>query len=204
MVPDKYSLAAVGRYLLEQFELRRPGVREWTPQLEASLRQQAEAELVSMEKQLREMEINDPEYWQRVRRVIDDILLPRYAKVATDEIALAKKDYGIWRGGDLVARGTFALAGFILGIIAYEVPYIPIYQKWFPAVLLLAGPMFPDVVMWWYRRRFRKKLEEMVRDLAKANQSLETYRPLSELTHSLEGRLELVEPPPVPTKRERS
>jgi len=204
MVPDKYSLAAVGRYLLEQFELRRPGVREWTPQLEASLRQQAEAELVSMEKQLKELEIDDPQYWQRVRRVIDDILLPRYAKAATDEIALAKRDYGIWRGGDLVARGTFALAGFILGIIAVEIPYIPIYEKWFPALLLVAGPVFPDVIMWWYRRRYRKKLDELVRDLAKANQTLETYRPLSELTHSLEGRLGLVEPPPVPQTRERS
>ena len=204
MVPDKYSLAAVGRYLLEQFELRRPGVREWTPQLEASLRQQAEAELVSMEKQLKEFEIDDPQYWQRVRRVIDDILLPRYAKAATDEIALAKKDYGIWRGGDLVARATFAAAGFILGIIAVEIPYIPIYEKWFPALLLVAGPVFPDVIMWWYRRRYRKKLDELVRDLAKAGQTLDTYRPLSELTHSLEGRLELVEPPPVPDKRERS
>src|SRR5262249_61386646 len=39
MVPEKYSLAAVGRFLLEQFELRRPGIREWTPEVEASLRQ---------------------------------------------------------------------------------------------------------------------------------------------------------------------
>src|SRR3954466_10308723 len=137
MVPEKYSLAAVGRYLLEQFELRRPGVREWTPELEASLRQQAEAELVSMEKQLRELEIDDPQYWQRVRRVIDDILLPRYAKAATDELALAKNDYGVWRGGDLLARGTFALAGLILGIIAVKVPWIPIYEKWFPFALML-------------------------------------------------------------------
>src|SRR3954466_15594515 len=141
MVPEKYSLAAVGRYLLEQFELRRPGLREWTPQLEASLRQQAEAELVSMEKQLKELEIDDPQYWQRVRRVIDEILIPRYAKITTDEIALAKKEYGIWRGGDLVSRGVFALAGFVLGIIAVEIPYIPIYEKWFPFALMLVGPV---------------------------------------------------------------
>ena len=37
MVPTKYSLAAVGRYLLDQFELRRPGLREWTPEFEAQL-----------------------------------------------------------------------------------------------------------------------------------------------------------------------
>jgi len=212
MVPDKYRLDAVGRFLLEQFELRRPGVREWTPAIEASLRQQAEAELTQMERQLKELEIDDPQYWQRVRRVIDDILLPRYAKVATDELALAKRDYGIWRGGDLVARGAFALAGFILGIIAVEVPYIPIQAKWFPALLLVAGPLFPDLVMGWYRWRFRRKLREMVRDLATAGETLETYRPLSELTHSLEVRSApaaeaspaQAESPPIPQQRQRS
>ncbi|MGZ6142292.1 MAG: hypothetical protein ACXWLM_03085 [Myxococcales bacterium] len=203
MVPEKYRLAAVGRFLLEQFELRRPGIKEWTPQVEASFREQAEAEIVQMERQLKELEIDDPQYWQRVRRVVDDILLPRYAKIATDELALAKREYGIWRGGDLVARATFAAAGFILGILAVEVPYIPITAKWFPAVLLVAGPMFPDVVMWWYRRRYRRRLEELVRDLDKASETLDTYRPLSELTRSLEMRADLAEAPAVP-QRERS
>src|SRR5258708_35982844 len=185
MVSDKYRLDAVGRYLLEQFELRRPGLREWTPQVEASLRQQAEAEIVQMERQLKELEIDDPQYWQRVRRVIDDILLPRYAKAATEEIALQKRDYGIWRGGDLVARGAFALVGFILGIIAVEVPYIPIEAKWFPAVLLVAGPMFPEMGTWWYRRRFARKLNELVRDPSTARETLATYRPPPRLTAAL-------------------
>ena len=161
----------------------------------ASLRTQAEAEIVQMERQLKELEIDEPQYWQRVRRVLDEILLPRYAKAAIEEIALANRDYGIWRGGDLLARATFALAGFILGIIAVETPYIPIYEKWFPAVLLVAGPVFPDLAMWWYRRRFRRKLDALVQDLSKASQILETYRPLSELTHSLELRPDLAEAP---------
>src|SRR5260370_7440098 len=96
MVSDKYRLDAVGRYLLEQFELRRPGLREWTPQVEASLRQQAEAEIVQMERQLKELEIDDPQYWQRVRRVIDDILLPPYSNAATEQIAPQKRDYAIF------------------------------------------------------------------------------------------------------------
>ncbi|MCA1827509.1 MAG: hypothetical protein ABR567_05240 [Myxococcales bacterium] len=191
MVPEKYGLAAVGRYLLDQFELRRPGIREWTPEIAASLRAQAEAEIVQMERQLRELEIDDQQYWQRVRRVVDDIVLPRYAKIVTDEIALARRDYGIWRGGDLVARGTFAVAGFILGIIAVEVPYIPIEAKWFPAVTLLAGPMFPEIIMGWYRWRHRRKLNEMVRDLEKVSLTLDTYRPLSELTEALRADVAL-------------
>ena len=205
MVPEKYRLAAVGRYLLEQFELRRPGIREWTPQVEASLRQDAEGELQLMEKQLRELGIDDEQYWLRVRRALDEILLPRYAALATGEIALAKRDYGIWRGGDLVARAAFALAGFVLGVICVEVPYIPIQAKWFPAVLLVLGPLFPDAVMWLHRRRWRKKLEALVADLGLAGQTLETYRPLSELTRALEAPAErngLAEPRPL-AARER-
>src|SRR5229473_7450058 len=188
MVPEKYGLAAIGRFLIEHFELRRPGIKEWTPEVERSLRRDAETELLQMERQLKELGIDDAPYWQRVRGALDDILLPRYAKLATEEIALAKREYGIWRGGDLVARGTFALAGFILGIIAVEVPYIPIEAKWFPALLLVAGPMFPEAVMGWYRWRFRRKLRQMVRDLAKAGGTLDTYRPLSELTQAMEPR----------------
>ena len=191
MVPEKYRLAAVGRFLLDQFELRRPGIKEWTPQIEASLRQQAEGELQQMERQLKELEIDDPQYWQRVRRVVDDIILPRYAKVVTDELALARREYGIWRGGDLVARGTFALAGFILGIIAVEVPYIPIEAKWFPALTLLAGPFFPELIQGWYRWRYRRKLDELVRDLDAVSGTLETYRPLSELTESMRADVAL-------------
>ncbi len=202
MVPEKYRLAAVGQFLLEQFELRRPGIREWSPAVEASLRKDAEGELQLMEKQLRELGIDDPSYWQRVRRALDEILIPRYAALATAEIELANRDYGIWRGGDLIARATFALAGFVLGIIAVEVPYIPIEAKWFPALLLVLGPLFPDAVMWLHRRRWKKKLDDLVADLQRASATLDTYRPLSELTLALGMPSELAEAPPV-AARER-
>jgi hypothetical protein len=202
MVPEKYRLPAVGHFLLQQFELRRPGIRQWSPEVEASLRKDAEAELQLMEKQLRETGMDDAGYWQRVRRALDEILVPRYAALATAEIELAKRDYGIWRGGDLIARATFALAGFVLGIICVEVPYIPIQAKWFPALLLVLGPLFPDAVMWLHRRRWRKKLESLVEDLRHASETLDTYRPLSELTLALGMPSELAEAPPV-AARER-
>ncbi len=202
MVPEKYRLPAVGHFLLEQFELRRPGFREWSPTVEASLRKDAEGELQVMEKQLRELGIDDAGYWQRVRRALDEILVPRYAALASSEIELAKRDYGIWRGGDLIARATFALAGFVLGIICVEVPYIPIQAKWFPALLLVLGPLFPDAVMWLHRRRWRKKLEALIEDLRHASETIDTYRPLSELTHALEMPSGLAEAPPI-AARER-
>jgi len=202
MVPEKYRLAAVGNFLLEQFELRRPGFREWSPSVEAALRKDAEGELQVMEKQLRELGIDDAGYWQRVRRALDEILVPRYAALASAELELAKRDYGIWRGGDLIARATFALAGFVLGIICVEVPYIPIQAKWFPALLLVLGPLFPDAVMWLHRRRWRKKLEALIEDLRHASETLDKYRPLSELTGALGMASELAEAPAI-AARER-
>ena len=193
MVPEKYSLAAVGRYLIESFERRRPSLRQWSRELDAALRHESEDEIAQMERQCSELGVSDPKYWQRVRAAVEDVVIPRYAKLAQDEIALANRDYGIWRGGDLVARAVFALLGFIVGIIAFESPYIPIYVRWFPALTLIAGPFFPDAAMWWFRRRYQKKLDLLIKDLAKAGESLETYRPLSEVQESL--RADLVDAP---------
>jgi hypothetical protein len=203
MVPEKYRLAAVGQYLIEQFELRRPGLRQWTQETEDSFREQAEGELLLMQKQLRELGMDDAQYWQRVRRALDQILLPRYGALATGEIALAARDYGIWRGGDLVARATFAVAGFVLGIVCVEVPYIPIQARWFPALLLVLGPLFPDAVMWLHRRRWQRKLDSLVGDLGRASETLETYRPLSELTRALELPEEPAYEAPAVPARER-
>lgn len=186
MVPQKYQLGAVGRFLLEQFELRRPGLKTVTPEVEAEFRKQAEAEIAQMERQLHELGLSDPQYWQRVRRVVDEILLPRYAKLAQEEIDLAARDYGIWRGGDLIARAAFAAIGLVLGILCVELPYIPIEARWFPVLPFIAGPLFPDVVIALHNRRYRQKLEAIVDDLSRASDALETYRPLSELTRAME------------------
>ena len=203
MVPERYLLGSAGRFLLEQFELRRPGFKAWTPEVEASLLAPAEAEMQQMERQSRELGFDDVAYFQRLRGAVKEIVLPRYARIAADEIALAHRSYGSWRGGDLLARGAFGLAAFILGILAVELPYVPIQAKWFPALLFLVGPLFPDLVHWWYRRRYRRRLEELGSDLDKASDTLETYRPLSELSRALEPRDGLMEPPPAPL-RERS
>jgi hypothetical protein len=200
MVPERYQLGAVGRFLLEQFELRRPGLKAITPAVEAELRKQAEAEIAQMARQLHELGIDDEQYWQRVRRVVDEILLPRYSKIAQEELDLAAKDYGVWRGGDLVARAAFAGIGFVLGVLCVEIPYIPITVRWFPVVPFLLGPLFPDAVTALYRRRYRKKLDALVLDLARASDALDTYRPLSELTKSMEMPSELAEAPAVPSR----
>lgn len=211
MMPTKYRLENVGRFLVEAFERTRPGLAAWTPEVEQALQAEAEADLEQMERQCRELGVDDPAYWARVRGALKTVLLPRYAALAREEIALSLRDYGLWRGGDLVARLAFAVAGLLLGALAVAIPWIPVTEKWVPWALFVAGPLLPDLYFWWYRRRYRKKLEALVSDLEQAGRSLDLYRPLSELQRTLgeplalrdEPREEDREPTPAPPGRVR-
>jgi cytochrome P450 len=185
MVPQKYSLAAVAQHLLALFEVRRPGVAQWDAEAQERLRGEADSALQQMEKQCRELGVDDPPHWQRARAVVRDALLPRYGRLAQAENAAAARDYGMWRGGDLLARAVFALTGLVLGAIAVAVPWIPVQEKWVPWALFVLGPFLPDAYSWWYRRSYRKRLEALVADLAREGATLEAYRPLSEVQQSL-------------------
>src|SRR5438067_10985795 len=185
MVPEKYSLAAIAQHLLAVFEVRRPGVSRWDAETDERLRREADSALQQMEKQCRELGIDDPPRWQRARAVVHDALLPRYERLAEAGNAAAARDYGMWRGGDLVARAAFALTGLVLGAIAVAVPWIPVQEKWVPWALFVLGPFVPDAYSWWYRRRYRRRLEALVLDLAREGATLEAYRPLSEAQQRL-------------------
>jgi cytochrome P450 len=185
MVPEKYSLAAIAQHLLALFEVRRPGIRRWDAGALERLRQEAESALQQMEQQCRELGIDDPPHWQRARAVVGDALLPRYGQLAEAENEAASREYGMWRGGDLVARAAFALCGLVLGAIAVAVPWIPVQEKWVPWALFVLGPFLPDAYSWWYRRRYRRLLDALVLDLAREGATLDAYRPLSEVQQSL-------------------
>jgi hypothetical protein len=187
MVPEKYRLDAVTRYLLASWERRRPAVESWDEATEQALRADADAELAQMQSQMRELGMDDPAYWARVADAVRKIVIPRYLVMARDENALARRDYGLWRGGDLLARGAFAAAGLVLGALAVAIPWIPVTEKWVPWVLFVGGPFVPDAYLWWYRRRYQRRLERLVGELAQAAGTMELYRPLSEVQRALAG-----------------
>jgi len=185
MVPSKYGLAAIGRHLVSLFEVRRPAVGRFDGEALGLFRREAEEALERMEQQSRELGFEDPKHWKRARHVVETVLLPRYLKLAKSENEAAAEEYGLWRGGDLVARGAFALAGLVLGALMVWIPWIPVYEKWLPWALFVLGPFLPDAYLWWYRRKHEKKLDALVTDLAREGESLDAYRPLSEVHESL-------------------
>ena len=138
-----------------------------------------------MEAQCRELGVDDPSYWAKVRGLLTTVLMPRYASLAREEIKLSRAGYHLWRGGDLVARLAFAAVGLLLGAAAVEIPWIPVQEKWVPWLLFVGGPMLPDAQLWFYRRRHAKRLKQLIADLAGAGASLDTYRSIAELQQTL-------------------
>ncbi len=76
------------------------------------------------------------------------------------------------------------------------IPWIPITEKWVPWALFLGGPFIPDMQMWFYERRHRRKLEKLIADLAAADKGADEYRSLAELHREVVGLAGSVAAPP--------
>jgi len=66
-----------------------------------------DAELGEMRRHFFEL-FDDKSYWERIEKALLDTCFLRYCALADRQTQLERKDYGIWRGGDLLARGTYA------------------------------------------------------------------------------------------------
>ena len=191
MYPDKYRLGFVARFIAAALERKLPAYPAWSQAAEDELTTLALAELAAVKRQFAEV-AEDADYLVAMDRAIREILLPRYFTEAKRELAAAARDYGTWRGGDLVARAAYAGAGLATGLVAVWLPnsLVPIESFFFPLALFALGPFFPDVQVWYAKRRHRKRLEQIARDLDQAETQLDLYRPLSSLG----------EPAPVPRR----
>jgi hypothetical protein len=188
MYTERFSIPFLAGVLISAAERQRPGLGPWNEKAQEHIRSLFESELAQMKRQFFEL-FDDSAYWEKVERTLLDVCLPRYCALAQKQTELERRDYGLWRGGDLIARGAYAAAGLLVGIIMVKLPFIPIPQTWdlFAFVTMLAGPFVPDAQIWWYRRRHRKELEAIVADMQQAEEQLRLYQPLQEpRAHALE------------------
>jgi hypothetical protein len=120
-------------------------------------------------------------YFEALARELGPAIGPRWRRVAAAYTDLEGRGFGIWRGGDLVARLAYVFAGLALGGLCVALPFIPIWEKWFPFALSLAGYFLPDAQMRWQRRRYARQLGEVVRDFAALQPRLEEAVKLTDL-----------------------
>lgn len=179
MYTERFSLDFVSGVLMAAAERRRPGLGAWTPEVRAQLEQAFRDELAPIRRSFFEL-FPDAAYWERLERAIFTETFPRYAALAEKATALEQRDYGLWRGGDLLARLAYAGGGLVVGVLCVKVPWIPIPPTWDPFAFLtmMCGPFIPDAQIWWHKRRHTKQLEAVMQEMGAAEKAKELYQPL--------------------------
>jgi hypothetical protein len=112
---------------------------------------------------------------------VESALPERWRGLATGFSDLEARGFGIWRGGDLVSRVVYVFAGLAVGGLCVAAPFIPIWEKWFPFALAVAGWWLPDAQAWLHRRRYARRLGDIVRDMAGAQPALDRVVTVADL-----------------------
>lgn len=178
MYPDRYRLPQVTEHVVALLERRRPGFGAWGEEVEGGLLAEARQALEEVGRQFAEL-AEDTGYWQRLERSVLSVALPRYLRLAREHHELQRRGYGLWRGGDLVSRAVYTLAGLVAAVVIARTP-IPDWLEPLAFALVLLGPFLPDMQEGYYERRYRRRLVELVVDMRAEQQQLEAYRPLEE------------------------
>ena len=180
MLPE-FSADTITRQVLARLERQRAALAGDAAATEAAVT----AELAEARVRYAEEALPAP-YFEALARELAPAIGPRWRRVAAAYTDLEGRGFGIWRGGDLLARLAYVFAGLALGGLCVALPFIPIWEKWFPFALSIAGYFLPDAQVRWQRRRYARQLGEVVRDFAALQPRLEEAVKLTDLL--TEGR----------------
>ncbi len=181
MYTERYSIPFLAEVLISALERRRLGLGPWGEKARSELRAVFDSELAAMKSHFFEL-FDDRAYWEKVEHTLVEVCFPRYCAAAEKQSELEQRDYGLWRGGDLIARAVYAAGGLIVGILMVKLPFIPIPQTWdlFAFLTMIGAPFLPDAQVWFHKRKYRKQLQAIVADMREAEEQLRLYQPLHE------------------------
>ncbi len=179
MYTERFSLPFIAQVLIAAAERRRPGLGAWTPEAREELKKLFQKELAEIRACFLEL-FDDKAYWAKVEKAILEDCFARYAALAEKQTGLEQRDYGIWRGGDVVSRIVLGIFGLGAGIFIARAPFIPLPTSGDIIVLIMAlgTPLLPDLQVWLHERRYRKGLQRIVRDMEAAAAQQKLYQPL--------------------------
>jgi hypothetical protein len=165
---DEFSARSVTLQVLEHLERRRVTVVSD----EALVRAEVKQALVPVRAAYEEAQLPVP-YLDALEAEINAVVPVKWQRVAAPYTDRERREFGVWRGGDPVARITFVFLGLLLGGLILAAPFIPIWEKWFPFVLSFAAWWLPDAQVAWHKRRYARALGGIALELERAQPSLE-------------------------------
>src|SRR4051794_29701989 len=173
---EEFAIKKIALDVLAHLELH----REQAVQDEAATRLAVESALEPVRRSYVESQLPTA-YWQAVDHELGTMIATAWRAVAVPFTELEKRRFGIWRGGDLVARLVYLLGGLALGGLIVWLPFIPIWEKWVPFAMALGGAWLPNAQVMWQRRRYARELGAIAVRLGARQGALEAAVTMNEL-----------------------
>lgn len=196
MVPGDYRLDTVVARLIERLEAVRPTFGNDAETAYAAFREHAETHVNAAIAEFREMVPDeDPdEHAAFLRREILEIALPRFHRLAMAHSAAAANNFGFGLLGEPAGRiGLFAFSLFALVVVMPRLLEFPV--AWPLLLLDLVLPFSPTIAAFIARRRYAARLQELVTDMGKIQDSERTYASAAVLRKAREISTERPRPP---------
>lgn len=178
----EYDFGSVVFVVLEECEHRRRGFDD--DEVEDALLRVAREKLAKIKKAYDEFG-GPPAYWKTLETEVLETAMTQYIGAAREMNALERTNFGIWRGGDPVARFTFALAGLFIGSILIALPFIKIVEAMFAFALAALGFLYPEIKRYTHERRHFRVLNRLVTEAARYQENARLhYMTTSEIRES--------------------
>jgi hypothetical protein len=192
----EYDFGSVVFVVLEECEHRRRGFDD--AELAPRLLDTAKGKLAKIKAAYDEFG-GAAAYWHSLQTEVLETAMPQYIAAAREMNALERSNYGLWRGGDPLARIAFGLGGLLLASLLIFVPFVRIFEVFFAGGFLLTGLVFPEIKRWTHERRHTRVLNHLVAEAARyqANARLH-YMTTSDIRDSF-----TLSSPEPPSERER-
>jgi len=175
-VLPEFSARSVTLQVIEHLERRRPAISGHPAAVSAEVK----AALVPVRRAYVDSDL-PRSYIDALETELNETLPARWDAVADPYTKLENAHFRLWRGGDVVARLAYVATGLVLGGLAIEAPFIPIYEKWFPFLLAILAWWLPDAQVRWQKRRYARELGNIVTALDRAQPALDQHVTVSDL-----------------------
>jgi hypothetical protein len=169
------ELGALSAALLADLERLRPGLAPEASEADIEKQCSTRADIRLPELYSEYQGEPDPDSQTQLalyRREIDQLLIPRYAKLASLQNQLERSQ----SRGALYNRLSYAALFFALGLFVVWAPFIPIWEKWLPFALAIIAPLLapwlPNLHGALRERQHRLRLGLLTMDLDEAGKTL--------------------------------
>jgi|SRR5438552_1991776 len=173
---EEFAIKNVALDVLAHLELH----REEAVQDEAATRLAVDAALEPVRRSYLDSQL-PAAYLRALDHELATTIAASWRAVAVPFTELEKRRFGIWRGGDLVARLAYVLGGLSLGGLIVWLPFIPIWEKWLPFAMALGGAWLPNAQVLWQRRRYARELGAIAVRLGARQGALEAAVTMNDL-----------------------